>query len=161
MARPKKTKTADLVRITEDYFMYEAHGDASKLKCTLIAKYAKKTGYPSCEHWDFRRDEGVQNRIRQLTELVEKEGLRSCPGDLFRPMDKDKLIRNAKDPEKLRTILEQMEQSWKLVYENSVQLKKEIIPLREENESLKHDKKVIEEENISLDRKSTRLNSSH
>lgn len=87
--RPKKTDSETLVRLVEDFYANEGHGDPASLQCTKLAKYAAKSGVDA-KDYDFRRDEKVKERINQLKEKSRGSGKPAVAA--YRNLDVEGLI---------------------------------------------------------------------
>jgi len=131
MARPKKTNTADMLRIVDSYL--KKHGDVSKLKCSNLEKYSATLGFDT-KAYDFRRDETVRRRIDELN----GDGNHEQAGALvYKNIDADAFITNYPTRATLKAALLELDANWRRVYERSVAVSAENIALLSENNSKK------------------------
>ena len=131
MARPKKVSTTDMLRILDSYM--EKQGDASKLKCSNLEKYAATLGI-SVKAYDFRRDKSVRCRIDEIT-----AGARNSKAGalVYKNLDADALIANHPTKATLKAALLELDANWRRVYEHSVFIASENTSLISENNSKK------------------------
>ena len=161
--RPKKTDSETLVRIVEDYYANEGHGDPASLQCTKLAKYAARSGVDA-KDYDFRRDEKVKERINQLKEKSRGSGKPSAAA--YRNLDVEGLIRRCGDLSVLRRTLYELDGYWKSVYEASEASRQESLRVHKSREAmtkkleeLKKHLDDVENEKTSLERDNKRLSS--
>ncbi len=112
--RPKKIDSDVLVRLTEDYFSNEGHGDPASLQCTKLSAYAKKCGI-NANDYDFRRDEKVTARIKELkqTKRMPQAGQMVSA---YRTLDIEGLLRSCGDLAALRRKLYDLDCYWREVH---------------------------------------------
>ena len=151
MARPKKIDSDDLVAIVESFFREEVAGNPTKLKCSLLEKYAIKLG-KSVKAYDFRRDTKVRQRIAELKELVRHEaGIGIQFGNPYKNLDIVRIMQVRQNPDELRTVLGELDAYWQYIYENTLQIRrnaesdlKEKRELKEKNELLLQEKDLLQ-----------------
>jgi hypothetical protein len=131
MARPKKTNTADLLRIVDSYL--EKHGDVSKLKCSNLGKHAAALGFDA-KAYDFRRDEAVRRRIDELNGDASNEQAGAL---VYKNIDANAFITNYPTRATLKAALLELDANWRRVYERSIAVAAENIALLSENNSKK------------------------
>ena len=131
MARPKKVSTADMLRILESYL--KKHGDAGKLKCSNLEKYAATLGF-DVKAYDFRRDEAVRRRIDELCNDTANDRISAL---VYKNLDADALITNHPTRAALKAALLELDSNWRRVYERSVAVAAENTALLSENNSKK------------------------
>ncbi len=120
MARPRKTDTEELIQIVDSFFMTEAAGDPSKLKCSLLEGFAARMG-KAAKAYDFRRDPQVRGRMEELKSMVLNEnGMQMLNGSAYKSMDIEKVLRSRRNPDELRKALGDLDSYWKQVYNRSV-----------------------------------------
>ena len=147
--RPKKTDSETLVRLVEDFYANEGHGDPASLQCTKLAKYAAKSGVDA-KDYDFRRDEKVKERINQLKEKSRGSGKPAVAA--YRNLDVEGLIRRCGDLSVLRRTLYELDGYWKGIYEASEASRQEASRVHKSREAMtkKHEKISLERENKRL-----------
>jgi hypothetical protein len=131
MARPKKVSTADMLRILESYI--KKHGDAGKLKCSNLEKYAATLGI-DVRAYDFRRDEAVRRRMDELSDNTANDRISALT---YKNLDADALITNHPTRATLKAALLELDSNWRRVYERSVAVSAENTALLSENNSKK------------------------
>lgn len=131
--RPKKTDSAVLVRLTEDYFANEGHGDPASLQCTKLAAYAKKCGI-NAHDYDFRRDEKVAEKIRELKQMKKPKeaGLASA----YRTLDIEGLLRSCGDLSVLRRKLYDLDCYWRDIHASAESDRAEAVRMHKGREEL-------------------------
>jgi len=139
MARPKKANSTDMLRIVDSF--YETHGDASRLRFTLLEEYAASLGI-SIKEYDFRRDESVKKRIDEIKSLQKTAGLSLA----YKTLDADALIRTNPTRESLKNALIDLDGNWRAVYERAAKLSAENSILLSENYSIKRDAEALRSE---------------
>ena len=116
MARPRKFSAGELIRIVES--CYENCGDPSRLKFSVLEEYALSIGI-EVNAYDFRRSPEVRQRIEALQGMPRNDidfavAYKSLDVDAF-------IIRNRKR-ESLKCSLIEIDESWRRVYEKSVEI---------------------------------------
>ena len=161
--RPKKTDSETLVRLVEDFYANEGHGDPASLQCTKLAKYAARSGVDA-KDYDFRRDEKVKERIKQLKEKNQVSGKPVAAA--YRNLDIEGLIRRCGDLSVLRRTLYELDSYWKGIYEASEATRQETLRLHKSRETMtkkleeaKKQLETLQQEKISLERDNKRLSS--
>lgn len=163
MARPKKIDTEQLVRLVDSYFTTEAAGDSSKLKCSMLEVFANRNGI-EVKAYDFRRNQKVRNRIEELKQLVlDENGMQMLQGDAYKSLDVTMILKARRDSDELRSVLGELDDYWKKVYDRSVQISEKniefqriITKLRSEKTELEHNFRDMKEgmgETITADNK--------
>lgn len=138
MARPKKTETKELLQLVDSYFTTEAAGDPSKLKCSLLEAFAVRNG-KEAKAYDFRRDPIVRGRMEELKALVQNEnGVQMLQGNSYKSLDVDRIMKTRRDPDGLRSVLGEMDDYWRGIYENSMKTAKKNTEFRKESARLKN-----------------------
>jgi len=115
MARPRKAVAEELARIVD--LFYETHGDASKLKCSLLAEYAVSLGM-DVKAYDFRRNEAVRLRIDEIQSAADDR--LNCSLLAYRNLDADAFISKNATKAELKTALLELDSYWRGVFERSV-----------------------------------------
>ena len=134
MGRPRKAVAEELARIVD--LFYESHGDASKLKCSLLAEYAVSLGM-DVKAYDFRRNNAVRQRIGEI-QTASDELLNS--GMLaYRNLDADVFISRNVTKSELKAALLELDSYWREVFERSVKLASENTVLLSQMYALKRD----------------------
>ena len=145
MARPRKNDSNELIRLIDEYFSSEAAGDPSKLKSSLLEKYAYAHGV-TAKAYDFRRDPEVQAHISYLKKLVSDERGSSIVGEgSYKTLDIRSLIRKYKDPEELISVLSEMDEYWKNVYDACQSADAELTGCRKQLSALHDELKALKE----------------
>lgn len=117
MARPRKNSSNDLIRLIDEYFSTEAAGDPSKLKSSLLAKYASEHGV-AAKDYDFRRDPDVRAHISYLKKLVSGENDASIvKGSAYKTLDVRAILSKYTDKDSLISVLSEMDSYWKNIYD--------------------------------------------
>lgn len=119
MARPKKVTTDDMLKIIDAY--YESHGDASKLKYSLLAQYAASVGIYAKEY-DFRRDDAVRERVKELQASATIGTHGEAKPLAYKNLDVDAFINRNLTRETLRSALTELDDYWRGVYDNAATL---------------------------------------
>jgi len=115
MARPRKAITEELAHIVD--LFYESHGDASKLKCSLLAEYAVSLGM-DVKAYDFRRNNSVRQRINEIQSAADE---RLNSGLLaYRNLDADAFIAKNATKAELKAALLELDSYWRSIFERSV-----------------------------------------
>lgn len=147
MARPRKNDSNDLIRLIDEYFSSEAAGDPSRLKSSLLEKYASDHGV-AAKAYDFRRDPEVQAHISYLKKLVSNEGEASIiRGDSYKTLDIRSLIQKYRDTDDLISVLYEMDTYWKNVYDAAQSANNELENCRKHLSSLKQELDVLKKSN--------------
>jgi len=143
MVRPKKMSSKELVRLVEEFFVNEAAGNPSRLKCSQLEEYAKASGIDA-KAYDFRRDEAVRIRIEELKTSPIQPAV-SAVSIAYKNLDIAEMIRQSPDLEVLKKNLLQMDAYWKEVYESAVNLlrkNRELLAERKNGETASDDLKA-------------------
>lgn len=120
MPRPKKLSSDEMVSLVDSFFSSEVAGDPTKLKCSLLEKYAVQKGFP-VKAYDFRRDEKVRARIDELKCLSHDEnGMTVRMGTPYKNLDIECLLKVRRNPDELREALRELDAYWQKVYETIV-----------------------------------------
>lgn len=131
--RPKKTDSDVLIRLVEDYFANEGHGNPAALQCTKLAKYARKCGVDANDY-DFRRDSRVMERIQELKQ--DQQGFKPVGTTAYRNLDIEGLIRSCSDLSILRRKLYELDAYWRSVYASAEETRAEVRKLHRTREEL-------------------------
>ena len=121
-----------MLRVLESYI--KKHGDASKLKCSNLEKYATTLGI-NVKAYDFRRDEAVRRRMDELIDNTANDRISALT---YKNLDADALITNHPTRATLKAALLELDANWRRVYERSVAVSAENTALLSENNSKKH-----------------------
>lgn len=140
--RPKKTDSETLVRLTEDFFATEGHGDASCLKCTRLAAYAAECGVDA-KDYDFRRDEAVQRKIEELKQA--SNGSTGGGASAYRTLDIEGLLLSCKDISVLRRKLYELDGYWRGVHSRAEADRQEAEKLHRNRTELTGEIRVLKE----------------
>lgn len=159
--RPKKTDSQTLVKLTEDFFASEGHGDPSCLKCTRLAAYAQKHGIEAHDY-DFRRDQGVKDKIEELKDMPSVSTDTAISA--YRTLDIEGLLRSCSDLNSLRRKLGELDSYWHEIHEKAAAVQKENAALHKsrsetagKNERLKKEVEAGREENAGITSENRRL----
>ncbi|SDB12768.1 hypothetical protein [Butyrivibrio sp. INlla16] len=114
MGRPRKTETAELIRIVEEYFENEVNGNPRKLMYNKIADYASGKGIDA-EGYHFRRDPDVKRRIEELKESLSNS-LEDKGIVYYKSLDVDGIIRQCTTLGELKQHLRDIDAYWKKSY---------------------------------------------
>jgi len=149
MARPRKAGAEELPRIVD--LFYESHGDAGKLKCSLLAEYAVSLGM-DVKAYDFRRNESARQRIAEI-QSASDERLNSALL-AYKNLDADAFIAENATKAKLKTALAELDNYWRGIFEHSALLSTENAALLSQVFALK---RAAAEEAASADALTTEL----
>lgn len=170
MGRPKKNDPKLLVQMVVEYFENEANGDASQLRLTNIAAYARSKGY-TAQAYDFRRDTQVQKKLEELRKDNENAQADKVIA-AYKSLDIEEMIRHCRNLEELKKCIRELDGYWKSLYNTVTSLEKENDQLKklpktdskiakmeaeqsrlaEENHELSALKRCMEDENAYLKR---------
>jgi len=123
MGRPKKNDPKLLVQMVVEYFENEANGDASQLRLTSIAAYAKSKGY-TAQAYDFRRDTQVQKKLKELRKDNESAQADKAIA-AYKSLDIEEMIRHCRNLEELKKCIRELDGYWKSLYDAVISLEKE------------------------------------
>jgi hypothetical protein len=119
MARPKKLRDADMVKIVDSF--YESNGDPSMLKCSFLEEYAISIGV-DVKAYDFRRNNAVRARIDELKDLSL---LSSKTGAIaYKSLDVDALLDRNRTRPMLRNALLELDETWRRIYDRAAEMSK-------------------------------------
>ena len=148
MARPRKNSSNDLIILIDKYFSEEAAGDPSKLKGSLLEKYASEHGC-SAKSYDFRRDPDVQAHISYLKKLVSMENdVPITSGNSYKTLDIQSLIQKYRNNDSLISVLSEMDAYWKSVYDAACSANTQLNSCRAQISSLQHERDCLKATNI-------------
>jgi hypothetical protein len=134
MARPRKAIAEELSRIVD--LFYESHGDASKLKCSLLAEYAVSLGM-DVKAYDFRRSSAARQRIDEIQSAADE---RMNAGLLvYRNLDADAFVAKNATKAELKGALLELDSYWRGIFERSVHFAGENTALLSQVYALKRD----------------------
>jgi len=134
MARPRKAGAEDLASIVDIF--YESHGDAGKLKCSLLAEYAVSLGM-DVKAYDFRRNSAVRRRIDDIQSAADERLNRGLLA--YRNLDADSFIAKNATKTELKAALLELDSYWRGVFERSVNFAGENTKLLSKIYALKRD----------------------
>ena len=158
MGRPKKNHSQTLVSLVVDFYEQEACGNPSKLRFTALAAYARSRGYEA-EAYDFRRDAAVREKIDEITARQETQS-RETMTAAYRNIDLDALFRHCPDLETLKRNIHGLDDYWRRVYEEMVEVKRENDRLRHAPNHLQ-EMQALQETYEQLQEEMDRLKSEH
>lgn len=145
MARPRKTDTEELIQLVDSYFTTEAAGDPSKLKCSLLERFATRMGKPA-RAYDFRRNLWVREHMEELKSMVLNEnGMQMLQGSAYKSLDIEKVLRSRRDPDELRKVLGDLDNYWKQVYDRSVSVGNKNREFQKKIRQMEDDGKALEQ----------------
>ena len=122
VGRPKAAENTELVRLTEEYYISECHGDTDALKYQLIANYAQKHGYQYAEHL-FRRNDFVRQRIEDIKHGFIPEPSKavvSLNQEVFVQLNVPEFLARNRRPEDLALSLEQRDDYYHSIYDRAM-----------------------------------------
>lgn len=111
MGRPKKTSSEEMVKILEEYYESDGCGDPSRLKFSLLEKYAAAHGL-GVKAYDFKRDESVRQRIRELEQEHEIQ-IEQAADTAYKTLDIEGLLKRCRTVDALVDALQEMDAYWK------------------------------------------------
>lgn len=161
MGRPRKNHSQTLVSLVVDYYEQEANGNPARLRFAALAAYAKSRGYEA-EAYDFRRDAAVREKIDEIKARQEAQN-RETMVAAYRNIDLDALFRRCPDLETLKRNIRGLDDYWRRVYEDAVEVKKENERLRhapnhfQEVQELQKSSELIREELAALQSECQRI----
>ncbi len=111
MGRPKKTSSEEMVALLEAYYESDGCGDPSRLKFSKLEVFATGKGM-EVKAYDFKRDEKVRNRIRELEQAHELE-LEQMRDTAYKTLDVEGFLKKCKSVEDIVSALQEMDAYWK------------------------------------------------
>jgi hypothetical protein len=153
MARPRKLDTGVLLKIVDSYF--ESTGDPDKLKCSYLEEYAKSQGI-DVKAYDFRRNVDVRRRMEELRDLYF---VRSESGAIaYKSLDVDAFLSRCRTKTILRNSIIELDETWRRVYERSVDMSKKNTELKSTTEQAVAEQRRLASEIAELTDRAKRLN---
>lgn len=144
MGRPKKNGTEEMLRIVEQFFEEEMHGNPERMKCSTLEEYSEKKG--TCiKAYMFRRDKEVRKRMEELKNIAQQSREMQSP-IVYKNFDVDGLLKTCGSLQELKKVLVETDRYWKSVYDRAISTKEEMDKVVLENIRLESDKRSLEEQ---------------
>ena len=148
MGRPKKISSQELVKLTDEYYEKECYGDPRRLKFSKIGAFARSKGINVADY-DFKRDEGVRNRIEELSKLADmvREDDHTTA---YKTLDIESILKRCRTVDDITAALREMDEYWKKTCDYAQSLITRDQEFMHEKSALERKIKKLEEEMVQL-----------